>query len=57
MLTPAPTQPSRRRAAAHPCCLEMNCLLLTMNVDKGGSPGYGYSQGSGEMVHVALQMR
>lgn len=58
MLTPASTNLSRRRAAAHLCCLEMDCLLLGMDVDKKGKAQIiGYSQGSGEVVHVVLQMR
>lgn len=36
MLTPAPTNMSRRRASAHLCCMEMVCMLLSMNVDKRG---------------------
>lgn len=36
MLTPAPTDLSRRRAAAHLCCLEMDYLLVSTNIDNRG---------------------
>lgn len=67
MFTPALTYPSRRGAAAHPCCLEMDCLMLSMNVGKrGGEPrlwlfreiwGEGSCSVANEMIRRSLQQQ